>query len=91
MYVSRVAERPVIVAWNTLTGTALRALIEAFVNREGSDYGAVPRSLDEKAEDVMRQLRRGEAKIVFDLESESASIVTAKVAAAKTAVAREEN
>jgi uncharacterized protein YheU (UPF0270 family) len=66
-----------------LSPGALRGLIEEFVTREGTDYGAggatagdEPEwSLEEKVTQVYRQLSSGEARIVFDLESESASIV----------------
>ncbi len=69
------AEIPVEIDWSALSNDALRGLVEAFVNREGTDYGAVERSFEEKVEEVLRQLRRGEAKIVFDLESNSPNIV----------------
>ena len=53
----------------------LRGLVEEFVTRDGTDYGAVERSLEEKIEDALAQLRSGEARVVFDPESESANIV----------------
>lgn len=59
----------------SLSEAALGALIEAFVGREGTDYGARERSLEEKVADVRRQLERGEARIVFDPETESVNIV----------------
>ena len=55
---------------------ALRGLVEEFVTRDGTDYGDVERSVDEKIAQVMAQLASGEARIVFDLEAETASIVT---------------
>ena len=60
----------------TLSREALRALVEEFVTRDGTDYGAVERSLDAKVADVMRQLDRGEVRIVFDPESETTTLVT---------------
>jgi len=45
------------------------------VLREGTDYGDREFSLDDKVSHVMRQLKRGEARIVFDLETDSVSIV----------------
>jgi hypothetical protein len=59
----------------SLSDAALRAVIESFVNREGTDYGARERSFEEKVADVRRQLERGEARIVFDPETESVNIV----------------
>jgi uncharacterized protein YheU (UPF0270 family) len=58
-----------------LSPETLRALIEEFVSRDGTDYGAVERSLEQKVADVMRPLTRGAARIVFDPESETATIV----------------
>lgn len=61
-----------------LSPEALRGLIEEFVSREGTDYGHEDRSLESKVAAVLRQLESGEARIVFDLANESASIVTAR-------------
>jgi hypothetical protein len=60
---------------DALSEATLVALIESFVGREGTDYGTVERSLAEKVADVRRQLARGEARIVFDPETESVNIV----------------
>ncbi len=61
--------------WRDLSEAALRGLAESFVNREGTDYGARESSFASKVEDVLRQLRAGEAKVLFDPEAESANIV----------------
>ncbi len=58
-----------------LSPDALRGLVEEYVSREGTDYGHAQWSLEEKVRQVLQQLERGEARIVFDLERESASIV----------------
>ena len=66
---------PIEVPLDALSAAALRGLVEEFVNREGTDYGVRERTLDEKVGDVMRQLERGEAAIVFDPESRSTTII----------------
>jgi uncharacterized protein YheU (UPF0270 family) len=43
--------------------------------REGTDYGEKEFSLEDKVARVVTQLKKGEAKIVFDPESESITIV----------------
>ena len=53
---------------------ALRGLIEEFVTRDGTDYGDVERSVEEKIAQVTAQLASGEARIVFDPETETTSI-----------------
>ena len=57
-----------------LSPGALRGLVEEYVTREGTDYGHASWSLEDKVAQVFRQLDQGEARIVFDLELESASI-----------------
>ncbi len=58
-----------------LTPDALRGVIEEFVTREGTDYGERERELEEKVADVMRQLERGEVRIVIDSEAESVTLL----------------
>ena len=54
----------------------LRAVIESFVLREGTDYGERELSLDDKVRRVERLLERGDARIVFDPRTESVDVVT---------------
>ena len=56
----------VIIPPDALSIDALRGLVEAFVLREGTDYGHLEHSLDAKCRAVVRQLRDGHAEIVFD-------------------------
>jgi uncharacterized protein YheU (UPF0270 family) len=51
-------------------------VIESFILREGTDYGERELSLDDKVLGVMRLLERGDARIVFDPQTESVDIVT---------------
>jgi uncharacterized protein YheU (UPF0270 family) len=62
-----------------LSADALRGLVEAFVLREGTDYGEQVASHETKMMQVMRQLERGTAKIVFDPVTETADIVPSEV------------
>lgn len=66
---------PVEVPYTALSADALRGLVEEFVTRDGTDYGVRERSVDEKIRDVMRQLERGEVKIMFDPASRTANLV----------------
>lgn len=68
--------RGIEISPNDLNPEALRGLVEEFVTRDGTDYGAVERSLEEKIAGVMAQLEAGEARVVFDPETQSANIVT---------------
>jgi uncharacterized protein YheU (UPF0270 family) len=55
----------------------LKAIIQEFVTREGTDYGDSDYSLDQKVEQVRSLLRSNRAKIVFDPETETCTIVPA--------------
>lgn len=63
------------IPWRELSASALRGVIEAFVLREGTDYGETHHSLEDKVQQVLRQLERKEARIVFDASTESVDIV----------------
>ncbi len=67
-----------IIPFTQLSPDALGGLIEEFVSRDGTDYGVQEVSIESKVEQVKRQLTRGEVVVVFDAESESASIMTQK-------------
>jgi uncharacterized protein YheU (UPF0270 family) len=67
---------PVSVPHTALAADLLRAVIESFILREGTDYGERELSLDDKVLGVMRLLERGDARIVFDPQTESVDIVT---------------
>ena len=74
------AERPepIVIPHRELSAEALRSVLESFVLREGTDYGAREVSLDQKVAQVLRQLDRGEAQILFDPALESVDIVVSK-------------
>ena len=68
------APEPVEVPYGDLSAELLHAVVESFVLREGTDYGEREYSFEDKVAHVMRQLKKGEAKILFDPESESVTI-----------------
>ncbi len=58
-----------------LSPQARNGLIEEFVTRDGTDYGAEEHTLDEKKSAVRRQLQLGEVVIVFDPETQTSNII----------------
>jgi len=50
-------------------------VIESFVLREGTDYGAREYSLEQKVAHVRSQLERGQARILFDPETNTVTLV----------------
>ena len=71
---SEAAPDPIEVPYGELPAELLNAVIESFVLREGTDYGEREFSLEDKVARVISQLKRGEARILFDPESESVTI-----------------
>ncbi len=71
-------DRYLAVAPESLSAEALRGLVEEFVSRDGTDYGASERTLEEKVAGVMRQLDSEEVRIVFDRETQVANLVSAR-------------
>jgi uncharacterized protein YheU (UPF0270 family) len=67
-----------------LSAEALRGLIEEFVTRDGTDYGRVKQSVEQKIEQVRAQLASGEVRIVFGADTETANLVTARDLAASS-------
>ncbi|MEL0048343.1 MAG: YheU family protein [Gammaproteobacteria bacterium] len=58
-----------------LTPQALQGVIDAFILREGTDYGHQEFTLDEKRGRVRAMLQRGEAEICYYPENEHIDIV----------------
>jgi uncharacterized protein YheU (UPF0270 family) len=58
-----------------LTPEALTGVLESFVLREGTDYVAVELSLAGKVAQLRAAVERGEARIVFDPETETVTIL----------------
>jgi uncharacterized protein YheU (UPF0270 family) len=69
---------PIEIPYTALSAEALLGLVEEFVTRDGTDYGLRERSLDERVRDVMRQIERGDVKILFDPDSGTANLVVGR-------------
>lgn len=65
---------PLAIPHTELSPEALRGVIESFVLREGTDYGERDFSLEQKVAQIMRQLERGEAQVIFDPDSETVTL-----------------
>ena len=69
------AQEPIMVPYGELSPEALRGVVESFVLREGTEYGARDFTLEEKLAHVYRQLERNEAQIVFDPTTQTIDII----------------
>ena len=73
-----------IIPHSQISPEALRGLIEEFITREGTDYGLEDFSLAQKVQQVKQQIVRGDVVVVFDIASESVSLLSRRDAQAFT-------
>lgn len=67
-----------VIPHRELSAEALRGVLESFVLREGTEYGEREVSLDQKVAQVLQQLERGEAQVIFHAALENIDIVVSK-------------
>ncbi len=70
-----VSATPVEIPIEALSPAALSGIIDAFILREGTDYGAVEASHAAKVAQVRTQLERRDVVITFDPATESVTII----------------
>lgn len=64
-----------LIPWEQIPADTLRALIEEFVSREGTDYGEYEVALSGKVEQVLKQIQAGEVLITWDEAAQSAGLL----------------
>lgn len=70
-------EEGIEVPYERIDPETLRNMIQEFVTLDGADWGDAGCTLEDKVEQVLRQLRNKKVKVVFDLRSKTANIVAA--------------
>jgi uncharacterized protein len=63
------------IPWQRLAEETLTAILEEYVTREGTDYGTQDFTLTEKVAQIRLQLKRGEAIIDFDPDTETCHLL----------------
>jgi uncharacterized protein YheU (UPF0270 family) len=69
-------EKGVVIPHHKLSSEALQGLLEEFVSRDGTDSGYTKLSLQQRVDQVRRQLDGGDAVIVYDETTQTANIVS---------------
>ena len=62
------------VPWQSLSQAALIGVIQEFVLREGTEYGASDVPLDQKVDQVMAQIKAGRVGIFYDPEADTTTL-----------------
>ncbi len=73
-----------IIPVDKLSPETLRGVIEEFISRNGTDYGAVETSLDANVRTVKRKLENGSAILIYDDETDTTNIFRADDPVLKT-------
>jgi hypothetical protein len=63
-----------IIPVDKLSAEALQGIIQEFISRDGTDYGEMEASLENKYRQVKQKLENGLAILVYDDEMESTNI-----------------
>ncbi|MHB8138122.1 MAG: YheU family protein [Smithellaceae bacterium] len=66
-----------IIPVNKLSAKALQGVIEEFISRNGTDYGAMEASPETSIRQVRAKLESGSAVLIFDDETETTNIFLA--------------
>ncbi len=72
----KIIAEPINVPLSYLSHDALAQLIDSFIFREGTDYGAVEIEHQQKILKIRKQLESGRIKIIYDPDSESVTLMT---------------
>ena len=67
---------PIEIPPDSLSQEILNAVIDEFILREGTDYGAVEISVDKKRAQILRQIQSNSVVIAFDPSTESVTLLT---------------
>ena len=65
------------IPYESLKPETLRAVLEEFATREGTEYGESDVSLEEKVATLMIQLKSGHGVIVYDATSDTCTLTSA--------------
>ena len=65
-----------VIPWQQLSDDALRSIIEQVVLREGTDYGELEISFDDKINQIYAQLKNNKLAIVYSELHDSVDIKT---------------
>lgn len=65
-----------IIPYQQIDGSVLLRIIEDFVGREGTDYGEVELSLEQKASQLLAQIKSCNVYVSYDEAEETVSLLT---------------
>jgi hypothetical protein len=71
-------EQGLEIPYRQISPETLQRMIQEFVTRDGADWADPGGTLEEKVEEVLRQLKSGQVKVVFDQTAQTANLIPAR-------------
>ena len=66
------------IPYTEISEEALKAIIQEYITREGTEYGIKEYSFEQKIEQIKQQLLKGDIKINFDDETQTCNLVPSR-------------
>lgn len=63
-----------IIPVDKLSAEALEGVVQEFISRNGTDYGAIEAAMETKVRQVKQELEKGLAVLIYDDETETTNI-----------------
>ncbi len=67
------------IPYQELADETLQAIIEEFISREGTEYGAREYTLEQKVQQIKEQLKRGDIVLNYDTDSQSCHLQSSEL------------
>jgi len=64
-----------LIPYDSLAPDTLETILDDIVSRDGTDYGDYELSVAQKCQQALQSLKKGEAVLLFDTESETIKMV----------------
>jgi len=64
-----------LIPYDSLAPDTLETILDDIVSRDGTDYGVYELSVAQKRQQALQSLKKGEAVLLFDTESETIKMV----------------
>ncbi|MDP5055952.1 YheU family protein [Marinomonas hwangdonensis] len=64
-----------LIPYDSLAPDTLETILDDIVSRDGTDYGDYELSVAQKRQQALQSLKKGEAVLLFDTESETIKMV----------------
>ncbi len=69
-------DQVLLIPWQSLSEEALSGVLEEYITRDGTDYGANELTLDARLQRARRQLQKGDVQLVFNSAEQSCHVIT---------------